>query len=338
MAVLAIDCMGADYGPIPIIKASVAQLHAYPDLELVLVGDSTLIENVLVSQSISSRCSIVHASEVVTMEDSLSSALRHKKDSSMRVALQLLAEQKVQGVVSCGNTAALSGLARYVIKMLPGVDRPAIIAPLPSRTKTVYVLDLGANVDVDSETLFQFGIMGSLVCSLMSGRDNPRVGLLNVGVEAIKGNDQVKQAARLLESCSDINYCGFVEGHEVYQGDVDVVVCDGFVGNVLLKASEGLSNLIFSRLKASIDQSWLLRTLHSVLKKPFQNLSHEMNPDLRNGASLIGLNGVVVKSHGSANKKAFESAIATAIDATSQRLPERVRLEIEKSQLNRALF
>lgn len=245
---LAIDCMGNDLGPHVMIHAACAVLQEDAHLYLLLVGQQNIIEEVLgLYPSLpSSRYKIVHTDEVVYMDDSPSSTLRRKLKSSMGLSLSLVASGDADGCVSAGNTGALMAMSKYWLKMYPGIDRPAISTVLPSEKGFTRMLDLGANMDCDSETLFHFGVMGSVMASAIGEIENPKVGLLNVGVEETKGNDQVKQAARLLQASAAINYCGFVEGDEIYTGDVDVVVCDGFVGNAVLKASEGITHFFWT--------------------------------------------------------------------------------------------
>ncbi len=260
--IIAIDAMGGDFGPRNIVQASLACLTATPSLHLALVGQTPLIEELIARHSgvDRSRLQIVNASEVVTMDERPSQALRGKPDSSMRVALELVASGKAQACVSAGNTGALMALSRFVLKTLPGIDRPAMIAAIPTRTGYCQLLDLGANVDCSAEALYQFAVMGSVMAETL-GVARPKVALLNVGTEDIKGNQQVKQAAALLQAAPGLNYIGYVEGDGLYRGEADVVVCDGFVGNVLLKSSEGLAAMIAARIEMLFKRNLLTRAV-----------------------------------------------------------------------------
>lgn len=323
--------MGGDFGPRNIVQASLACLTATPSLHLALVGQAPLIEELIARHSgvDRSRLHIVHASEVVTMDERPSQALRGKPDSSMRVALGLVADGQAQACVSAGNTGALMALSRFVLKTLPGIDRPAMVAAIPTRSGYCQLLDLGANVDCSAESLYQFAVMGAVVAESL-GVVNPRVALLNVGTEDIKGNQQVKQAAALLQAASGLNYIGFVEGDGLYRGEADVVVCDGFVGNVLLKSSEGLATMIVARMDELFRRSLMAKAVGVLAMPLLKRLQAELAPARHNGASLLGLQGIVVKSHGSASAQGFESAIRRALIEVRENLPQRLsgRLEV----------
>ena len=312
---IAVDAMGGDHGLNIIIPACVNAVKQYALLKLLLVGDESQIKSKLAQYSLvdAEQISIVHASEVVAMDELPSHALRNKKDSSMRVAINLVKEGEACACVSAGNTGALMATARYVLKTLPGIDRPAIIAELPTLKGKTRVVDLGANVDSCAEHLFQFAVMGSALIQAVDKKDNPKIGLLNIGVEEIKGNDQVKRTAHMLTECSLLNYIGYVEGDDFYSGEVDLVICDGFVGNVALKASEGLARLILTLLKDSFNKGFFARLAGLIATPALKHLKVKMDPSRYNGASLLGLNGVVVKSHGGANAMAFKSAIEEAM-------------------------
>ncbi|GFM54169.1 phosphate acyltransferase PlsX [Pseudomonas capsici] len=329
--IIAIDAMGGDFGPRNIVQASLACLTATPSLHLALVGQAPLIEELIARHSgvDRSRLHIVHASEVVTMDERPSQALRGKPDSSMRVALGLVADGQAQACVSAGNTGALMALSRFVLKTLPGIDRPAMVAAIPTRSGYCQLLDLGANVDCPAEALYQFAVMGAVVAESL-GVVNPRVALLNVGTEDIKGNQQVKQAAALLQAASGLNYIGFVEGDGLYRGEADVVVCDGFVGNVLLKSSEGLATMIVARMDELFRRSLMAKAVGVLAMPLLKRLQAELAPARHNGASLLGLQGIVVKSHGSASAQGFESAIRRALIEVRENLPQRLsgRLEV----------
>ncbi len=329
--IIAIDAMGGDFGPRNIVQASLACLTATPSLHLALVGQAPLIEELIARHSgvDRSRLHIVHASEVVTMDERPSQALRGKPDSSMRVALGLVADGQAQACVSAGNTGALMALSRFVLKTLPGIDRPAMVAAIPTRSGYCQLLDLGANVDCPAEALYQFAVMGAVVAESL-GVVSPRVALLNVGTEDIKGNQQVKQAAALLQAVSGLNYIGFVEGDGLYRGEADVVVCDGFVGNVLLKSSEGLATMIVARMDELFRRSLMAKAVGVLAMPLLKRLQAELAPARHNGASLLGLQGIVVKSHGSASAQGFESAIRRALIEVRENLPQRLsgRLEV----------
>lgn len=334
---IALDAMGGDHGPSVTVPAALDALARHPDLNLILVGDEARLLAELKSHGAAPnpRLSLRHTTQVVTMDEKPSSALRNKKDSSMRIAIELVKDGAAGACVSAGNTGALMATARFVLKMLPGVDRPAIIAQLPSAAGHTHVLDLGANVDVDSETLFQFAIMGSVLVSAVDGVSHPRVGLLNVGEEEIKGNDQVKHAAQLLAECPSLNYIGFVEGNDIYLGDVDVVVCDGFVGNSVLKASEGIAKMIGNSLKAEFKRNWLTKLAALMAMPVLKAIGRRINPDKYNGASLVGLRGIVIKSHGGASRPAYLNAIEEAMREVRMDVPQRIKDQLEAILVSR---
>lgn len=322
--------MGGDFGPRNIVQASIACLLATPSLHLTLVGQSSLLEELIARHSgvDRSRLRVVHASEVITMDERPSQALRGKPDSSMRVALGLLAEGKAHACVSAGNTGALMALSRFVLKTLPGIDRPAMVAAMPTRGGYCQLLDLGANVDCTAEHLYQFAVMGSVAAEAL-GVVRPRVALLNVGTEDIKGNQQVKLAAGLLQAAPGLNYIGFVEGDGLYRGEADVVVCDGFVGNVLLKSSEGLALMIGERIERLFRRNLLSRLVGLMARPVLGRLKADLAPARHNGASFLGLQGIVVKSHGSADAQGFQSAIQRALIEIQKNLPQRLRGRLE---------
>ncbi|WP_455914992.1 phosphate acyltransferase PlsX [Pseudomonas syringae] len=328
--VIAIDAMGGDFGPRSIVQACVACLLATPSLHLTLVGQSSLLEDLIARHSgvDRSRLHVVHAGEIITMDERPSQALRGKPDSSMRVALGLLAEGKAHACVSAGNTGALMALSRFVLKTLPGIDRPAMVAAMPTRGGYCQLLDLGANVDCTAEHLYQFAVMGSVAAEAL-GVVRPRVALLNVGTEDIKGNQQVKLAAGLLQAAPGLNYIGFVEGDGLYRGEADVVVCDGFVGNVLLKSSEGLALMIGERIEGLFRRNVLSRLVGLMARPVLGQLKADLAPARHNGASFLGLQGIVVKSHGSADAQGFQSAIQRALIEIQENLPRRLRGRLE---------
>jgi len=325
---IAIDCMGGDHGPSITLPACRAFLDRHPDAELILVG----LPEALAPAKDWPRVTLVHASEVVTMDDPVEVALRRKKDSSMRVAVTQVkpgAEgSPAHACVSAGNTGALMAVSRYVLKTVEGIDRPAIAFGMPNQLdRSTTVLDLGANVDCSAEHLLQFAVMGSALVSAIEGTEAPTVGLLNIGEEVIKGNEVIKQAGELLRAAGAkglINFYGNVEGNDIFKGTTDIVVCDGFVGNVALKSAEGLAGMLANFIKQEFSRNWLTK-LAALAALPVLNQFKKRADHRRyNGAALLGLRGLVFKSHGSADAFAFELAIKRAYDAARHRLLERV--------------
>ena len=328
--VIAVDAMGGDHGPSVTVPASLDFLASHPDAELLLVGREEAINPVLLPLAPhASRVSVVHASEVVAMDEDVRTAIRTKKNSSMRVAIDLVKEGRADACVSAGNTGALMGTAKFVLKTLPGIDRPAICAVLPTRKGQVYMLDLGANADCTPEHLVQFAIMGATLVREVEGKPNPTVGLLNIGSEEIKGNEVVKAAGELLRR-SPINFHGNVEGDDIYKGTTDVVVCDGFVGNVALKTSEGLAKMLGDFLKEEYTRSLLARLAAVVSLPVIKRFRNRVDHRRYNGAALLGLKGLVVKSHGSADRLAFCTALSRAYDEASHGLLDRIGEEIAR--------
>ncbi len=322
---IAIDCMGGDHGPVVTVPAALSFLRSHPDANVILVGrEEAILPHLGTAVSeFGTRIRLHPASEVVTMDDPPAIAMRNKKDSSMRVAMDLVKAGEACAAVSAGNTGALMAISRFVLKTLPGVDRPAIATVLPSMKGHTYVLDLGANVDCTAEHLLQFGVMGSSLVAAIEHKERPSVGLLNIGEEAIKGNDVVKEAGELLRA-SGLNFYGNVEGDDIYEGTVDVVVCDGFVGNVALKTSEGLAQMLGAFLKQEFSRSPLTKLMAVVALPVLKRFKKRVDHRLYNGAPLLGLRGVVLKSHGSADAVAFGNALSRAADAASNRLIERI--------------
>ncbi len=320
---IALDAMGGDHGPAVTVPGALAALRSQPDLNLVLVGQRAILEKELVRHAGAegSRLRIQEASQVVGMDEPPAQALRGKKDSSMRVAINLVKSGDAQAVVSAGNTGALMATARFVLKTLPGIDRPAIITAFPTVHGHVHILDLGANVDSTPDQLFQFGIMGSLLVGAVERKEKPLVALLNVGVEDIKGNEVVKQADDLFRA-SDLNYHGYVEGDEIFLGKVDVIVCDGFVGNVALKSSEGLARMISQFMKEEFTRNVFAKLAALVALPVLNALRRRLDPRQYNGASLVGLNGIVIKSHGGTDAIGFEYAIRVAAVEVQNQLPQ----------------
>jgi glycerol-3-phosphate acyltransferase PlsX len=320
---ISIDCMGGDHGPSVTIPAAVSFVKNEPGAELILVGLEDVIHAELKKCSASEhpRLTVVGATEVVTMEDSLEVALRRKKDSSMRVAISLVKDGRAHACVSAGNTGALMAVSRYVLKTIPGVDRPAICTLIPNQKGApTYMLDLGANVDCEPQHLHQFALMGSALVAALEEKSKPTVGLLNIGEEDIKGNDVVKQTAALLRADHEkgvLNFYGNVEGNDIFEGTTDIVVCDGFVGNVVLKASEGLGRFVKTALTSEFKSNPLNLLGALIARGAIKSFSRRMNPSRYNGASLLGLRGLVFKSHGGEDAYGYEWAIKRAFDAAS---------------------
>lgn len=322
--------MGGDRGPSVVIPAVLRALKLYPQTHFILVGDKDTIVSVLNDHNVqdNDRLTIHHASQQVAMGESPATALRTKKDSSMRVALNLVKDGSAAACVSAGNTGALMATARFVLKTIPGIERPAIVSALPTMKGHTYVLDLGANVDSSAEHLVQFAVMGSVLAELVAGKKSPTIGLLNIGSEEIKGNERVKEAARLLAQ-SGLNYYGFVEGDGLYRGDVDVVVCDGFVGNVALKASEGVIHLIRHFLRQSFGRNIFTKLAGLIASPVLKHFRDELDPRAYNGANLIGLQGIVIKSHGDTDEIGFANAIKIAIIEAEQDIPKHISRHLE---------
>src|SRR5262245_52935211 len=318
--------MGGDHGPHVTVPAALEFQARMPDVELILVGLRDKLEAELAAKGAAAgpRLRVHHASEVVAMDEPPAQALRFKKDSSMRVAVNLVKSGAAHACVSAGNTGALMAISRFVLKTLPGIDRPAIATVLPNMKRThTTVLDLGANVDCTAEHLLQFGIMGAMLVSAVEHKERPSVGLLNIGIEDIKGNETVKLAAELLRS-SGLNFHGNVEADDIYKGTVDVVVCDGFVGNSVLKASEGVAKMIVGFLRQEFSRN-PLRKLSALLAMPvLKALRARMDPGNYNGASLLGLKGIVIKSHGSADRYAFGQALRRAAEEVQNDVVRRI--------------
>ncbi|MBI3900191.1 MAG: phosphate acyltransferase PlsX [Gammaproteobacteria bacterium] len=321
--------MGGDHGPSVTVPAALAALTKESTLKLVLVGRREVLLEELARHGASEhpRLQIHHAAEVVDMDEPPAQALRNKKVSSMRLAIELVKQGEAQAAVSAGNTGALMATARFVLKTIPGIDRPAIVKTLPTTRGRTHMLDLGANVDCTPEQLVQFAIMGSILVSAIDGKPRPRVGLLNIGQEDIKGTEAVKKAAALLRA-SHANYAGYIEGNQIYTGDFDVVVCDGFVGNVALKTSEGLANMLSHFMRDEFGRSWLRKLAALVALPVLRSFRQRVDTRRYNGATLIGLNGTVVKSHGGADAFSFEYAIYEALAEVHNRVPERIAREL----------
>ncbi|WP_137920245.1 phosphate acyltransferase PlsX [Hydrogenophaga sp. 2FB] len=336
MITIAVDCMGGDVGPAVTVPACTAFLSSHPQAKLLLVGQPEVF-GAWPQLLKHARCSVVPATEVVTMEDPVEVALRRKKDSSMRVAINQVKDGAAQAAVSAGNTGALMAIARYVLKTMDGIDRPAIATQMPNaKGGATTVLDLGANVDCSAEHLLQFAVMGSALVAAASGQKSPSVGLLNVGEEVIKGSEVIKKAGILLRNASnagDLNFFGNIEGDDIFKGTTDIVVCDGFVGNVALKASEGLASMISGFIREEFSKN-IFRKIGAICAYPvLKAFKNRVDHRRYNGAALLGLQGLVFKSHGSADAFAFEQALARAYDAAHNQLLDNVRERIAHAKL-----
>lgn len=325
--------MGGDYGPKVTLPAAIQALKKFKNLKIILVGQQEVLDRYLrrLKPKVGDRLVVHHASQVVEMDEAPSQALRSKKDSSMRVAINLVKEGRAQACVSAGNTGALMATGRFVLKMLPGIDRPAIMSLMPNKPLgSMYMLDLGANIDCTAEHLLQFAAMGSVVTAAVTDIRNPKVGLLNVGTEEIKGSDQIKEAHSLLTACKEINYAGYAEGNDICMGEFDVIVCDGFAGNIALKSMEGMVKLVSHTLKQIFKKNFLTKASGFFALPVLYMFKKEFNPDLYNGATLVGLNGIVVKSHGSARQLGLFCAIKEALLEVEQDVPSRISEQLSR--------
>ena len=327
---VAIDCMGGDHGPDVTVQAALDFVKMHDDVHVLLVGIESRLCPLLEGVS-NPRVSFRHASEIVEMDESPALAIRNKKDSSMRVAIDLVKSGEADACVSAGNTGALMAISRFVLKMLPGIDRPAICGVLPTVNGHVHVLDLGANVDCSPEHLLQFGIMGASLVGAIEHKDRPYVGILNIGEEDIKGNDVVKRAAELLKD-SGLNFVGNVEGDGLYKGEAEVIVCDGFVGNVALKASEGLAQMLATFLRQEFGRNILTKLIAILAIPVLRHFKRRVDHRRYNGASLLGLKGIVVKSHGSADAFSFRNALERAADIVRGGVLTRISERVAQQQ------
>jgi phosphate acyltransferase len=330
---LALDCMGGDHGPRVTIPAAASFLAQRPDAQVILVGMQEAVQEELRALRLlgDPRLRVHHAPEVVSMNEPPSAALRSKRESSMRIAADLVKSGEAQACVSAGNTGALMAISRFVLKMLPGVERPAIASMIPTMRGRSCILDLGANVDCTPLHLLQFAVMGAALYSVVEKVDRPSVGLLNIGEEDIKGNEVVKQAGELLRT-SGLNYYGNVEGYDIYKGTTDVVVCDGFVGNVFLKSSEGLARMLASYLHEEFHRNAFTKALGVVTLPVINAFRKRVDPRRLNGASLLGLRGIVVKSHGAADSFAFGVAINRAWDEAASGILDRISAHLPRAE------
>jgi glycerol-3-phosphate acyltransferase PlsX len=320
---IAVDAMSGDHGAQVAVPGALDVLASTPDLRLLLVGRREALEPLLAAVPGRDRCELIEASEIVAMDDRPQDAVRRKKDSSMRVAINLVRDGRAAACVSAGNTGALLATARFVLGMAPGIDRPAIVSAIPSANGHTVMLDLGANPDCTARHLVQFALMGSVLAEDLHGIANPRVGLLNVGEEDIKGTEELREAHRLLAG-APINYRGFVEGDDIFSGDADVVVTDGFTGNVALKTSEGLARFISSVMREEFSRGPLRKAGALAATPALKALKARLDPRAYNGASMIGLAGVVIKSHGGADRLAFANAVRVAIVEARKGVPAQI--------------
>ena len=329
---LSIDGMSGDHGPSVTLDAVGLSLDEYPELDIQIVGQEKAMLPIYERSKYrgSSRLELKNATEIVLMDDKPSNALRNKRDSSMRIALDLVKDGECDACVSAGNTGALMAIARFVLHMLPGLERPAICSEIPSNKTPTYVLDLGANVDCNANKLFQFAIMGSVLATTLGGRANPKIGILNVGEEEIKGNESVKKVAAMLEA-SNLNYTGFAEGNDIFTGIFDVIVCDGFVGNIALKASEGAARMLTTVAREEFQRSWLTKLGALCAMPTLKSLKHRADPGAYNGASMLGLQKTVVKSHGGADAASFSHAIGVAVQEAEKNVPQMIAALLDAS-------
>ncbi len=334
---VSIDASGGDFGIPVTVSAGIESLGIYPDLSVIFVGDKNSInaemEKLECNAELQSRINVVHASEVVYMDESPSSALRNKKDSSMRVAIDLVNNGDADACVSAGNTGALMAISRFVLKTIKGINRPAIMGRMPTTTGHIHMLDLGANIDSSPKSLVEFATLGSVAVQHTENIASPTIGLLNVGEEEMKGNENRKMTAELLKE-SSLNYVGFIEGDDIYMGTVDLVVCDGFEGNIALKASEGVATLMSHYLKKSFNKNFLTRIAALISYPVLKDFKSSLNPGLYNGASFLGLKGIVIKSHGGANTFSFLQAIKEAYLEAQVIITEKISESVSEKLLN----
>jgi glycerol-3-phosphate acyltransferase PlsX len=334
---VSIDAAGGDYGIPTTIEAGLKALGVFQDLELTFVGDESLIRVEIgkhpAFKKFTSRVHVVHASEVVLMNESPAIALRKKKDSSMRIAIDLVKSNAVDACVSAGNTGALMAISRFVLKTIKGIDRPAIMGRMPTMKGHTHMLDLGANVDSSPKALLEFATMGSIAVEQTQNIQKPSIGLLNIGEEEMKGNDKIKQTALLLKA-SNLNYVGFVEGDDIYKGSVDLVVCDGFEGNIALKASEGVASMMGFYLKRAFTRNWLTKIVALIASPVLKDFKASLDPGKYNGASLLGLRGIVVKSHGGANSDSFFMAISEAYLEVNAKIISKISAQVSEELAN----
>ncbi|OPX55260.1 phosphate:acyl-[acyl carrier protein] acyltransferase [Oceanospirillum multiglobuliferum] len=331
---IAIDAMGGDFGPRVTVPAAIRALQDFPDLSILLTGDEALIKPLLsrCHPHLLKRISVQHSVIAVAMHDNPKHVLRSQKGSSIHLAIQAVAERRAEACVSAGNTGALAVIARYLLKMYPGVSRPAICTMLPAQNGECLMLDLGANLACDAEDLYLFALMGSAMAEVMQHKQSPKVGLLNVGEEELKGTEVIQHAAAIMSQQSLVHYSGFVEGSDIFSGQVDVIVCDGISGNTALKTSEGVVRFLFQQIKQAFMQSWYSRLVSVLVRPVLKRLKRSLDPERYNGAVLLGLQGVVVKSHGAAESEGFYRAIVHAQRAVQANLCQKVGDKVRAKQ------
>lgn len=327
---ISVDAMGGDFGPPVTVPASLKILKKYENISIILVGDTNKITKILKNKKSLNhpRISVHHTTQVVGMDELPQTALKNKKDSSMRVSINLVKEGAVDACVSAGNTGALMATARFVLRMLPGIDRPAISSELPSDNGTTCMLDLGANADCTPEQLLQFGIMGSILTNVLHKKNNPSIGLLSNGSESMKGSEVVKKSAELFRD-SHLNFYGNVEGDDIFKGTTDVVVCDGFTGNISLKTTEGLAKMMANFLTLEFKRNWLTKISAIIALPVLKRFKKRLDPRRYNGASFLGLNGIVVKSHGGADEFAFIHALETTISESENDVISKIKDQLK---------
>lgn len=333
---IAIDAMSGDHGVSVTVPGALALLDKYDDLKIILVGQEAALNTELAKHTVSQRVSVFNATEVVEMTDLPSMAMKKKKDSSLRQAINLIKQGQADACVSAGNTGALMATARFVLKTLPGIDRPALITALPTQKGHMHILDLGTNIDSSSEMLMQFAVMGSEVAKTIDNIERPTIGLLNIGVEEIKGSEAIRQAGEMLKR-SPLNYTGYIEADTMYEGGVDVVVCDGFIGNVALKASEGVAKMIGGAVKEAFSSTFFRKLLAALVIKSLNDVKNRFDHRRHNGATLVGLNGTVVKSHGSSDAFAFQHAVEKAYIEAKEGLPAKIAEQVHQVLSNMKL-
>lgn len=331
---IALDAMGGDFGPLVTIPALKRATQELPQVSFAVFGDPTQVEPLLNKYHLANEPNVrfYPAASVIRNDDNPLTALRSRKDSSMYLALEHIAEGKAHGCISAGNTGALVALSRWIVKPLSGIKRPGLMTLLPTRSGNgTIMLDLGANVDCNAQTLLQFATMGNVFAKQVLERSSPKIALLNIGQEMIKGNQVVQEANKLLSETPELNYCGFVEGNQIFDGELDVIVCDGFSGNVALKSAEGTADLILSSIKKVVNQSFWQRLLIGILMPRLRQQINAIKPSRYNGAVLLGLKGIVIKSHGSANEEAFIQAIRQVVEYSSRQITEKIDEEVHDS-------
>ena len=336
-ATISVDAMGGECGPKVTVPAVFSFLKRYPEASVLLFGDQVVLNEQSVLHDLGSlghRLKIHYSQSIVCDDDRPSSVLKAKRESSMGLALRAVSDGRAQACLSAGNTGALMALGLMFLKAFPGVSRPAICTTFPTVTGKTYVLDLGANIEGTAQQLYQFAAMANATAKIVEEMDEPSVRLLNVGQESTKGGQVIKEAAGLLIDDKEINYQGFIEGDGIFQGHADVVVCDGFSGNIALKTSEGFAKMIGDLLNSAVSKNWAARLIFGIFKRSFAHLKSHLDPSLYNGAYLLGLNGIVIKSHGNVSVRAFGHALDVALQAATRNLPQTLAPILERQLLS----